>query len=205
MKNSKISISFTKYSDADFLTKAEHIYQSMTANVVFATPIPPLTDLSAAIEAYSNALTNAKGLGKIPVAIKNQTREVLEQLLFQLGMYVMYVANGDETMLITSGYTLLKTPEPNYITSLGNVTLANGVTSGQLVSAIKRQKSIKSYLYQVATEPPTENTAWESNASSRSRYVFTNLQPGKQYWVRVAAVASNEQVAYSTVATQFAQ
>lgn len=205
MKNSKISVSFTKFSDADILTKSEHILQSMTGNVSFPNPIPTLAELQTAIDAYSVALTNAKGLGKVPVAIKNQTRAVLEQLLFQLGMFVMYVANGDETILITSGYTLTRTPEPNYITSPGNVTLENGVTSGELVCAVKSQKAVKSYLHQITAELPAENTVWESNASSRSRYVFTNLQPGKQYWIRVAAIASNEQTAYSTVATQFAQ
>ena len=42
MKNSKISISFTRYSDADFLTKAEHIYQSLTGNLAFKDPVPTL-------------------------------------------------------------------------------------------------------------------------------------------------------------------
>ena len=88
--------------------------------------------------------SNAKGVGKVPVAIKNQTRGVLEQLLFQLGMFVRYVANGSETVPITNGYMLINTPEPNYISNLGNVTLKNGNVSGQLIGTVKCQKAIKS-------------------------------------------------------------
>jgi hypothetical protein len=205
MKNSKISLSFSRFTDAAFLTQGEHVHLNMTGNVYFPDPVPTLADIKIAIDAYRDALTNAKGLGIVPVAIKNQTREALEQLLFQLGMFVMFVANGNETILITSGYTLTKPGEPSYITSLGNVTLENGVSSGQLISSVKAQKAIKSYLHQIATELPTENTVWQSFACSRSKYVFTNLVPGKQYWIRLAAVASNGQTAYSTVASQFVQ
>lgn len=205
MKNGKISLSFSKFGHSNFQTKAEHIYQSMTASAYFTNPVRPLADIKIAIDNYSDALTNAKGGGKVPVAIKDQTREALEQLLFQLGMFVMYIANGDETILVTSGYTLTKTPEPGYITNLGNVTIANGVTSGQLMSSVKPQKSIKSYSHELAEELPTESTVWQPFNCSRSKYVFTDLVPGKQYWIRVSAVASNGQVAYSNVATQFAQ
>lgn len=205
MKRPKINLNFKMLTDADFLTKAEHIHQSMGAEPVFATSIPSLADLKTSVDAYSAALTDAKELGKVKVAVKNQARKSLELLLFQLGMYVMNVANGDETILVSSGYTLSKFPQPNYITSPGNVKLENGVSTGQLISTVKRQKGVKSYMHQITGELPNENTVWENNASSRSRYVFTNLEPGKQYWVRVAIVASNEQLAYSNVATQFAQ
>ena len=205
MKNAKISLSFGNLGDDNFLTKSEHIHKRMTGNPYFTDPVPPLPDIKDAIDAYSGALTDAKGLGTVPVSLKNKAREVLEQLLFQLGMYVMFIANGDETILSTTGFTMNKTPEPNYLTNLGNVTLENGVTSGELIGSVKRQGAIRSYQFQVATELQTETTLWETRPSSKSKYVFTNLIPGKQYWVRVMAVGSKNQVVYSNVATQFVQ
>lgn len=205
MKTFKVNVSFSRLSDADFLNKAEHILQSMTNNPAFPNPVPTLAEVQAAITKYSADLVLAQGLGKVNVANKNQSRQALEKLLTQLGMFVMFVANGDETILISSGYTLTKMPEPNYITNPGNVELSNGITSGQMVSTVKGQRAVKSYLHQIASELPTENTVWNSNATSRSKFVFTDLQPGKQYWVRVAAIGGNEQTAYSAIATQFAQ
>ena len=205
MKRPRINLNFKKLTDADFLTKTEHIQQSMTGNAAFTNPMPTLTELETAVNAYGVALTDAKDLGKVKVTIKNQARTSLERLLFQLGMYVINFANGDESIFISSGYTLTKFPHPNYIASPGNVKLENGISSDQLVSVIKNQKGVKSFLHQITPEPPNDNTVWESNATSRSKYVFTNLQPGKQYWVRVAVVAGNEQIACSNLATQYVQ
>ena len=95
MRIQKITLSFTKFSDADFETKAKHILSSMTGNPAFSDPIPTLAAVQEAISSYSTALVAAAGLGKNNVAEKNKFRLQLEQLLYQLGMFVMFVANGD--------------------------------------------------------------------------------------------------------------
>ena len=205
MKTPKISISFSRFTDSAFETKAEHILASMTGNPVFTDPIPTLVDVQAAVTAYSPQLVGAAGLGRTAVAEKNKSRKILELLLSQLGMYVMYIANGDAAVLTSSGFTVIKEPESNFITNPGNVTLGNGVTSGQLEASVKAVKGARSYLHQITDVQPAEDTVWKSTPSSRSKYVFNNLVPGKQYWIRVAATASGEQVAYSPVASQFAQ
>ena len=205
MKLQKVSISFSKYSDADFETKAEHIVGSMTGNPAFVSPIPTLADVQAAVTKYSADLVAAAGLGRLNVAEKNKSRQQLELLLTQLGMYVMYIANGDAAILTSSGYSLTKEPEPAYVTNPGNVTLTNGVTSGQLIGTVKNVKAALGYLHEITEAEPVDATVWNSTPSSRSSFVFKNLQPGKKYWVRVGAIASGEQLAYSTVASQFAQ
>lgn len=205
MKSQKASTSFSKYSDPGFEAKSEHVLTSMTDNPAFPDPTPTLVEVQNAVTTYSQDLLAAAGLGKVAVAEKNKSRRMLELLLTQLGQYVTLVANGDVPTLTGSGFSLTKVPEPSYITNPGNVKLTNGVTSGQLCSMVKAQKTAKTYLHQIADEMPTESTVWQSTSSSRSSYVFNNLVPGKQYWVRVAATASGEQIAYSTVATQFVQ
>ena len=205
MKMQKITTSFSQYSDANLEQKAEYIRQKMTGNDFFPTPLPSLGDLEDLIDEYSAALTEAAGLDRTKVALKNEVRLNLEVLLAKLGMYVMNVALGNAAMLTSSGFTLSKPGDPLYIDNPGNVSIANGVTSGVLVVSVAAVKGAKSYLHQLATELPTEATEWVSTSSSRSRFTYTELQPGKQYWVRVAAIGSRQQIAYSPVATQFAQ
>lgn len=205
MKMQRVSTSFTSYSDANLEQKAEYILEQMTGNAFFETPSPALTDVKAAIAAYSQALVAAAGLDRTQVALKNEARAGLEVLLSKLGMYAMNVALGNVAMLTSTGFTLIKLSEPQYITNPGNVTISNGVTSGELVAAVISVRAAKSYLHQITTELPTDATAWQSNSSSRSKYTYSGLQPGKQYWIRVAVVGSRGQIAYSPVATQFAQ
>ncbi len=205
MKMTKIKTAFSGYSDSHLETKADSILQNMTGNVNFPSPIPTLIELATALAAYSIALTKAADLGRLNVAEKNKARNTLELLLGQLGMYVMYIANGDEAILTSSGYSLAKANEPQYISFPGVVELVNGITSGELVASVKAMKGARSYNHQVTPDPLTPESVWDSTTTSRRSYTFKNLEPGKKYWFRVAVIGSDEQVAYSSYASQFAQ
>lgn len=204
MKKQKINLNFKFYTDSAFLNKAGHIVSSMTNNEFFPTPVPPLADVQEALSAYNVALIAAADLGRTNVASKNQTRLVLEELLAQLGMFVMFTANGDPLILTSSGYTLTKLPEPRYIDNPGNVILKNGITSGEVIAMVNNVAT-SGYLFGISDTLPVEGTVWTTTPNSKSQYVFRGLVPGKQYWIRVAALGTRSQIAYSTIATIFAQ
>ena len=82
MRSPKINISFTAYTDSDFLTKGGHISTSM-ANPIFVAPVPTLEEVQAALGVYGEALIAAESLGRNSVIAKNQARKALEVLLAQ--------------------------------------------------------------------------------------------------------------------------
>jgi hypothetical protein len=205
MRTAKISISFSFYSDVNLEAKASYIIASMKGNPSFTDPVPNIAELQAALKQFSADLLAAANLDRKKIANKNASRAVLEQLLTELGMYVMYVAKGNEATLTSSGFTLGKIPQPRYIDNPGNVTLSNGITSGQMVASVVAVKGNSGYVYEICAEQPTETNVWTSFAASRSKFTFTNLLPGKKYWIRVAATGFRGQIAYSPVASQFAQ
>ncbi len=205
MRIPKINLSYSGYPDADLLKKSNHILSSVGGNPdVFVSPLPWLSNLGDATETYATDLTAAADLGRVKVSNKNQSRKAVIDALVQLGRYVTLIAAGDENILILSGYTLAKEPQPRHLDNPGNVTLSNGNTSGTLVSLVKRGNA-NSYVHEITDTLPTESTVWEKFASGNCQFTFTNLIPGKQYWVRVAAIGYRNQVAYSPVATQFVQ
>ena len=201
----KILTNLGKYADANLKDKSVYITTSMTGNPFFESPIPSITEVQGAVKAYSNALEAAAGLDRVKVAEKNQARKVLLGLLTQLGLYVMSVANGDAYMLTSSGFTLAKTPEPGKLANPGTVTLSSGVTSGQMVSSIKRTKYARVYSYEIADKYANDVGNWTATHTTTSKHVFNGLVPGKQYWVRVAAIGTANQVTYSPISTMFVQ
>ncbi|KAA9037982.1 hypothetical protein FW778_14530 [Ginsengibacter hankyongi] len=203
MKTAKVLLDFSRYTDANFLQKSLYIITCMTGNPNFPTPVPPLTDVQAAYDTYGNALAAAAALGRQAVLDKNIAREALEGVLAQLGRYVMYVANGNESILGSSGFTLAKMPQPMVLDNPGNVILEHGDNPGELISQVPKQNGM-SFSHQITDAAPTEDTVWTSHTVSTAKYTFTGLVPGKQYWVRVAVLGSRKQIKYSTVATQFA-
>jgi len=203
MKNPKIQLSFAKLTDNDLLQKAIYIVTSITISPAFANPIPTLQEVQAAIDIYSAKLNAAEGLGRVNVADKNLARTNLEQLLYKLGLWVMVVADGVEAVLVSSGYTIAKEPQPRKLAKPGDVTLTYGNTAGTLISSIYKGNG-SSFIHEITDVLPTDETKWTGYPASTSQFTFTNLVPGKQYWVRVAAVGNRKQIAYSNIATQFA-
>jgi hypothetical protein len=205
MRTTKLKLNFFRYTDSGFETKAQLIVQSMTGNTHFPNPLPTMAELEAAIQAYSVTLVNAAGLGRINVAEKNQSREELELLLAQLGLYVMYISMGDVAMLTSSGFDLTKDPEPSQLTNPGNVTLRNGITTGEMTASVKAVRGARSYLHEYTSDPILPESEWESTPSSRSKLTFQGLEAGKKYWVRIAVLGAGEQIAYSPLASMFVQ
>lgn len=203
MKKDKLNLCTSGLADAYFASEAHYVYTRMNGNPFFPDPVPPLTQLAGATEAFSLSLAGAKAGTHALVALKNEKRAQLEAIFVQLGLYVMYVANGNTEMLVSSGYKLSKQREPVYITNPGNVTLKNGVTSGNLESIVATVKGSKLYLHQITDAAPSADTVWDTRTCTRSKYTFKDLVPGQKYWVRVAATAASDQIAYSTVASQF--
>jgi hypothetical protein len=205
MKTQKISLSFSPLSDADFMEEAKHIESKMNGNTNFPDPTPAMEVVSTAVSNFATALTAAKELGKDNVAGKNKARLDLTVILQDLGRYVMFVAKGDVTKLISSGYRLNKMPQPVHLEVPGNVSISNGPVPGSMVVKVKAVKGAQAYIHQITDAPPTDNTVWVSVTTGRSRYVHTSLTRGKQYWLRAGATGSNEQLTYGPDSSQFAQ
>lgn len=205
MKVISLALSFTQMIDLSFLQQCQYVVECMTDNPVFITPVPSLTVMAEAIGIYSEKLIAAAGKDQVMVAEKNQSRLELEEMMGKLGLYVMFTAMGDEAALVSSGFPQVKGRTPRYITNPGNVTLLNGITTGQIESRVKSQKAVRSYLHQITDSEPTENTVWDIRTVSTCRYVFSGLVAGKRYWVKVAVVGPGEQIAYSSVGSMYAQ
>lgn len=203
MNYRKLQLSFGRLTDSDLLTKANHILESMLPNPAFPDPIPTLAEVQVAVDLYSAKLMAALDLGRVQVSEKNQARVNLEQLLYRLGLWVSFMANGVDAILLSSGFTVSKDPAPRNLDKPGDVNLTYDITSGTLISSISKGNAT-SFLHEITDVLPTSATNWKSYPTSTRQFTFTQLIPGHQYWVRVAVVGSRKQLAYSNVATQFA-
>lgn len=205
MRPSKISTNFVPLSDPGFQMKALNILQSMENNPNFTNPVPPLDTIRQLLSKYDQALREAASKNTVSIAIKNETRKKLEHELGRLAYYVMFVADDEEAILISSGYDLVKKPSALKIEHPGSVTLRSGISSGELVSSVKAVKGTKYYLHEITPDPMTEDSIWQVNNCSRCKFTFKKLKPGQMYWVRVAALGTGLQKAYSYPGYKYVQ
>jgi hypothetical protein len=203
---SKIKFDFPRLSDANLEISAQAIVLAMTGNANFTTPSPTLTVVNAAITPYSLALSAAQTRDKNKIAEKNDARVALQDVLILLGNYVTLTAEGDRTILLSSGFPLVKerVPAPD-ITKPENIEVANGINSGEANVSVTAVPYAKSYVHQFTSDPLTAASNWSSTPTTRCKHTYNDLAPGQKLWFRVAAVGCKGQLAYSDPLSKIVQ
>jgi hypothetical protein len=130
---------------------------------------------------------------------KASARTVLTGLLNRLARYVQSTADGDEVKLLSSGFTLARAwqrfgilPAPENFNILP-------VYAGAINVSVKKTKGAKVYNFQYTPMPLTANSIWGSVTSTKIKATISNLESGKQYAFRVAAVGSVTNILYSHI------
>lgn len=201
---SSINRNFRLLGDAEFDSRALHVVNSMTENSHFPLLQDRIPPIKAAEEKFAADLAAAKTLGREAVALKNQSREILAGLLSNLALLIM-AQTEDSVIMVTTGFILRKKREPRVIIAPVSITLSAGINSGEIVLTVDRPKGAQSFLHQISDTVGTEERVWLSTASTSNKHLFSNLEPGKLYAVRSAAVGSKGQLAFSPIATMYAQ
>jgi hypothetical protein len=140
----KINIGFSRIPDGDLDEKAKHIITSLTGNANFPTPSPTLATVQTALDEYEDAL--ALDQSPTRTATVEVKREMLENLLQQLGVYVSTTANGDKDKLVTSGFEMRKDPTQTEadVAAPANLRLKSTGTTGEvqlLCDAVDRARN----------------------------------------------------------------
>lgn len=163
---------------------------SCTGNANFATPNPKLADITAACDSTETAYNNALGGGVEETAILHANEFVLDTLIAAFAAYVDNIAQGSETIILSSGFEASKTPEPAGIP--GQVTgLEAEMTKkkGEVKLRFDKLKAARAYIIAMG-ESPDEASFMQSAIVTSTRYLKTGLASLKVYWFRVCAVGT---------------
>lgn len=200
-----ITNGFTRMSDANLEVRATQISIAMNGNTNFPDPAPTIEALNDAIAAYSDALNECLDGDRLKVAIKNQKRQELIDVLHKLGDYVLFKSAGDSVVALSSGFTIGKQPAPMPpLTKPENLRILQGENTGELLNKIDSVKGAVAYLYQYATDAMMAQNDWQWITCSRTSCLIADLQPGTKYNFRVAAVGRKDQLVYSDIVSRIA-
>ena len=197
-----ISFSTSNYSDSELLVKAADVITGMTDNSGFPTPSPTLEAVEAARVAFQDALAASNSGSHQAVALKNDKRDELEDLLHDLAVYVNLTAKGDETLLFSSGFDLSKKVESvGPLDAPENVQVHPGQSKGSVEVSCDRVEHANSYTveYRNLTEPGGTVNAY----ATKPKIEIDGLTSGHQYAFRILAVGTNPKRNWSNEVTSF--
>ncbi len=186
-------VSFSKIRDKELQIVAETILAAMTDNSNFPSPVPSLTELKTLLDDYSAKLAVAYKPGsREDKALKRESRKPLEYCLQQLAYYVNSVAQGQASVVASSGMRIQKEPETLTIPEVvENIRITDGPQSGQIKLAFDRQPNARVYEYRYR-KVNSDDEPWSDRVmitSSRNN-IIAGLESGQMYEFQVRAVNS---------------
>lgn len=178
--------------------KCQEIVTSMTGNPNYLTPNPDLASISTAIQELAEAYEAALDLGMTKKAIMREKNEALNNLMRTLRDYVNEVGNGDEVILMSSGFDLAKLPSPiGALSAPINLRALYSETPGEVNLRWKPVYGAATYKAQYKPDGQ-DNAEWlDAGLSTKGRFTVTGLNNAQYYWFRVAASGAAGQSPFS--------
>lgn len=190
--NQKAIIIFKTYSDENLAVLAGTVHAAMQVNPFFEDSNLDLTELEDAIEDFEEKLSISRRKGSpYDTALKNDSRVQLVQALEGIVFIVNKVANGNLTILLSSGL-----PISNYRSSIlppkiiEGLKLKDGHQPGQMLLSFNRQDNIRVYQYRYSKEKNEEGEIQWSDPIYTTRSMNNLIEPvvpGAIYYVSVRA------------------
>lgn len=206
MNSTKISINFSsgKYTDSELNVKANHIIEKMTGNAAFPTPEPTLEAVQEASDTYYNALDNVHDGSKEDTARKNHLRLTLEGLLRDLAAYVLRVSQGNDVLILSSGFDLYKKPEPvGPLRKPTNLAVKPGANKGSMELSCNAVSHATFYEFEYREVASENGNGWLKSTSTKRKLLVQGLTSGKEYAFRVAGAGADPSRTWSNEITSF--
>ncbi|MCS3802192.1 fibronectin type III domain-containing protein [Niastella sp. OAS944] len=184
--------------DSDLSTTAKRVVEKSKNNPKIPNPPEALDKLEKLIPEYDIAVVNARGRDKEMVSIKKALKAEIIGLLKELDSFITTIADGDETLLLTSGFGISGQSTAQPMPDIVKLDVVLG-PPGEVTISVKQVRSAKAYLHQYTTEPPTSETVWITEGSSDPECTFQGLKSYTKYWFRIIAIGRNNQKVYSPV------
>jgi hypothetical protein len=205
MAQLRITNGFEGMTDLDFLGKVRFVVQQITGNSNFPTPDPTLASVTTLANQFEQAINDAEAGGSYDKSVRDSKKEELIDTMHNLSNYVLFTAKGDRLIAESSGFTIAKDPSPQPpIEKPEGLNLTDGANAGELLLLFLKVLGARSYMYQISLDP-ADQTKWVTQHGTVRKNLFTDLESGKKYYVRVVAIGTGNQIVYSDTISRVAQ
>jgi hypothetical protein len=195
---------YKRQRDGDLYQTGKRVVEKTDNNPNFPNPPEALAKLKKLVPEYNDSVTNSKGRDKEMIAIKKARKKQVVALLSELDSYVTLTCNGDEAMLLSSGFDISGQTDSQQMPAIQKLEIELG-PPGEATIRVKRIRGARAYLHQYTTEPPTSETVWINEGSIKPNFTFRRLKSATKYWFRIIALGIADQMVFSPVDARIVQ
>lgn len=200
----RISIEYKKREGELSLTSGR-VVTNLTDNENFPHPPAALDKLKKKLPDFRMALANARTRDKEMVAIKNNLKAEVLDLLQELADYVTDICKGDRVLILGSGFDVASENGNGKQKPAIEQVEVDLKVPGEATIRTRNVTNAIAFVHQYTTEPPTAQTRWYGEGSSLGRYTFKGLESEKRHWFRVVAIGYFGLRGYSPIVSMVIQ
>ena len=180
-----VKLGFSKLTPLKKVKKAKSVIGKMTGNSNFGTPEPPLADVDKAADDVQDAEDSLDGT-KIKFEERDNKVIVLNNKMKQLQSYVDTTANGDKTIILSSGMDYRNPPSKSVVAGpVEGLTIQPTLNEGE--AFLKWKPLAKSGIKKISVS--YDLITWQlKGETSKSKILLKGLTSGTMVHVRVACV-----------------
>ena len=201
MKKFKPVFDFVQFSMSEKVPFFHHVNDQLYGNPLYITPDIAFADAKAAVDALEAAMLAAKEGSPVAVSAMHDAAERADTIYRNLAHYVVRIAAGDETSILSSGFHLSKQP---VITPKPELAAFDGEHSGSVKLVAKALEAAVAYLWQMAIEDAAGMLSdWIAiGSSTRATFEVNDLEIMKRYKFRYAAITAEGTTDYCEPVTK---
>ncbi len=162
---------------------------NLTGNPNYQTPDVTLADAIAAIDDYEQSCFASATGGPITTVTMHNKAKVLDRLFVILAAYVQRIADGDEAMILSSGFSTTRQP---VFQQKPVLAITDGPNAGSIILTAKAVEFAVAYIWQYVKDGIPENEAdWlVAGYSTSAHFEMTGLSDFTKYYFRCAAIST---------------
>jgi hypothetical protein len=195
---------YRRERDSDLYYTTKRVVEKSKNNQKLPNPPQALTVLEEKLPVYDASVLNAKGRDKEMVAIKKGLKAEIVALLTEVDSYVTLISNGDEAILLSSGFDISGQAGEKVMPDIPKLFVELG-PPGEITISVKHVRGARAYMHQYTSEPPVSESVWMSEGSTNPNCTFRGLKSFTKYWFRTVALGKNGQMVYSPFEARIVQ
>ena len=151
--------------------------------------------MTLAVDKFQAAILASVDGGRTAVSTMRDTEAAADTIFRALASYVDLIAEGDETIIFSSGFNPCKQPVPHIKPLL---EAAYGSVPGSMKLISKAFSTSGAYSFQKGkVNSQTHEIEWEQvYIGTHASYTVEGLTIGEKYYFRVAAITADGMTAY---------
>jgi hypothetical protein len=133
----KLALSFRKHNENDLSAIAFIVTDKLADNDHFPDVKPMLSPVRETGKQLRDAVIDASLGDTLKIIIKNDIKEKLIVLLRELGDWVEKHANGEDAVLVSSGFRLAKPKKEISLQNPAEFIIMPGMNNGEIIMQVK--------------------------------------------------------------------